>query len=142
MRVTLVIASLRGRGAERVAIIGEPLAGRGWEVTLLTYDDGREAPAYALSAAVDHRCLGIESSSRGAFEAVRNNLEFAGHDLAATILTQAQRCQLSRGGVAQLPMMGQPAAPNAPPAVGPGLTTPPHRPPARAVATPVSGVLP
>ena len=75
MRVTLVIASLRGGGAERVmSIMANHWADRGWEVTLLTYDDGAEAPAYALSGAVDHRCLGIESSSRGAVEAVRKNL--------------------------------------------------------------------
>ena len=76
MRVTLVIASLRGGGAERVmSIMANHWADRGWGVTLLTYDDGRESPAYALSAAVDHRCLGIESSSGGAVEAVGKNLK-------------------------------------------------------------------
>ena len=76
MRVTLVIASLRGGGAERVmSVMANHWADRGWKVTLLTYDDGREAPAYALSGAVDHRCLGIESSSGGAVEAVGKNLK-------------------------------------------------------------------
>lgn len=75
MRVTLVIASLRGGGAERVmSIMANHWADRGWKVTLLTYDDGREPPAYTLSAAVDHRCLGIEISSGGAVEAARSNL--------------------------------------------------------------------
>ena len=43
--------------------------------TLLTYDAGDEAPAYRLSAAVDHRHLGIASPSRGVIEAVRSNLQ-------------------------------------------------------------------
>lgn len=75
MRVTLVIASLRGGGAERVmSIMANHWADRRWKVTLLTYDDGEERPAYGLSAAVDHRCLGIESASSGSVEAVRSNL--------------------------------------------------------------------
>lgn len=57
-----------------MCIMANHWADRGWEVTLLTYDAGAEAPAYDLSAAVDHRCLGIESSSRGAIEAVWTNL--------------------------------------------------------------------
>ena len=50
-------------------------ADRGWKVTLLTYDDGEETPAYDLSAAVDHRYLGIENESSGIIDAVRNNLK-------------------------------------------------------------------
>ena len=48
---------------------------QGWATTLLTYDNGDEAPAYGISAAVDHRHLGIESSSSGVYEAVRSNLK-------------------------------------------------------------------
>ena len=75
MRITLVISSLRGGGAERVtSVMANYWADQGWKVTLLTYDDGTEAPAYGLSAAVDHRPLGIESASSGVVEAVRSNL--------------------------------------------------------------------
>ena len=76
VRITLVISSLRGGGAERVmSIMANHWAACGWRVTLLTYDDGREAPAYGLHAAVDHRHLGIERPSSGIVEAVGNNLK-------------------------------------------------------------------
>ena len=75
MRVTLVIYSLRGGGAERVmSIMANHWAERGWKVTLLTYDDGAEAPAYTLSGAVDHRHLSIEGASSGVVQAVRSNV--------------------------------------------------------------------
>ena len=74
MRITLVIYSLRGGGAERVmSIMANHWAERGWKVTLLTYDDGVEPPAYGLNAAVDHRHLGIEGASSGVMQAVRSN---------------------------------------------------------------------
>ena len=38
---------------------------------------GDEAPAYRLSAAVDHRHLGIASPSRGVIDAVRSGMERA-----------------------------------------------------------------
>ena len=76
VRITLVISSLRGGGAERVmSIMASHWAACGWRVTLLTYDDGREAPAYGLHAAVDHRHLDIERPSSGAIQAVGNNLK-------------------------------------------------------------------
>ena len=75
MRVTLVIYSLRGGGAERVmSIMANHWAERGWKVTLLTYDDGAEPAAYRLSGAVDHRHLGIEGASSGVVEAVGSNV--------------------------------------------------------------------
>ena len=58
-----------------MCVMANHWADRGWGVTLLTYDAGGEAAAYGLSAAVDHRRLGIERSSRGVIEAVRNNLK-------------------------------------------------------------------
>ena len=76
MRITLVISSLRGGGAERVmSIMASHWAACGWSVTLLTYDDGREAPAYGLHAAVDHRYLGIGRTSSGVIEALGSNLK-------------------------------------------------------------------
>ena len=76
MRITLVISSLRGGGAERVmSIMANHWADRGWKVTLLTYDAGEEAPAYDLSEAVDHCHLGIERSSHRVIEVVRINLK-------------------------------------------------------------------
>jgi len=76
MRVTLVISSLHGGGAERVmSIMANHWAARGWKVTLLTYIDGSEAPAYGLHAAVDHRQLGIDRQSSGIVDVVINKLK-------------------------------------------------------------------
>ena len=58
-----------------MSIMANHWAARGWEVTLLTYGDGTERPAYSLHAAVDHRHLGIERLSNGIVEAVTNNLK-------------------------------------------------------------------
>ena len=58
-----------------MSIMANHWAARGWEVTLLTYGDGTERPAYSLHAAVDHRHLGIERLSSGIVEAVTNNLK-------------------------------------------------------------------
>ena len=49
-------------------------AGKGWRVTLLTYDDGSEEPAYQVDAAVIRRPLGIEGKSRNLFRACATNL--------------------------------------------------------------------
>lgn len=56
-----------------MSIMANHWAERGWKVTLLTYDDGVEPPAYGLNAAVDHRHLGIEGASSGVMQAVRSN---------------------------------------------------------------------
>lgn len=75
MRLTLVIPALGAGGAERVmATLANAWAGRGEEVTLLTYDDGQEAPFYPLDPAVHHRSLGIAASSATPWQSVRNNL--------------------------------------------------------------------
>ena len=57
-----------------MSIMANHWADQGWKTTLLTYDDGAEVPAYGISAAVDHRHLGIERASSGLAQAVRSNL--------------------------------------------------------------------
>ena len=56
-----------------MSIMANHWAERGWKVTLLTYDDGVEPPAYGLNAAVDHLHLGIEGALSGVMQAVRSN---------------------------------------------------------------------
>ena len=75
MRVTLIIYSLGGGGAERVmAIMANHWAARGWRVTLLTYDDGSVPPAYGVRNDVVRRPLGIAGESMNLAQAIANNV--------------------------------------------------------------------
>ena len=75
LRVTFVAFSLGGGGAERVmSIMANFWVAKGWRVTLLTYDDGSEPPAYDLDAAVVLRPLNIASRSRMPLQSITNNL--------------------------------------------------------------------
>jgi GalNAc-alpha-(1->4)-GalNAc-alpha-(1->3)-diNAcBac-PP-undecaprenol alpha-1,4-N-acetyl-D-galactosaminyltransferase len=72
MRLTLVIFSLGGGGAERVLCrLANCWAGRGHQVTLLTLS--AEAPLYYLAPCVEHVALGVDSNSSNFFQALRAN---------------------------------------------------------------------
>jgi glycosyltransferase involved in cell wall biosynthesis len=59
MRITLVIGSLRGGGAERVCVnLANAWTARGHQLTILTGSQGSDAPAYPLDARVCRRDLG------------------------------------------------------------------------------------
>jgi glycosyltransferase involved in cell wall biosynthesis len=74
-RLTLVVSSLEPGGAERVvATLATAWARRGRSITLLTFDDGRRPPFYALDPAVQHRPLALAGVSRGWTERVTANL--------------------------------------------------------------------
>lgn len=76
MRITLVIYSLGGGGAERVmSVMANYWIAKGWRVTLLTYEDGGVPPAYDLDKAVLLRQLGIAGRSIGPVQAVVSNLK-------------------------------------------------------------------
>jgi len=66
LRITLVISSLWGGGAERVAVnMANYWAGKGWEVTILTFSHGPGPPAYDLLPEVQHRDLApVDGQSR------------------------------------------------------------------------------
>ncbi len=76
-RLTLVISSLVGGGAERVlTILANGWVSRGTEVTLATLDD--RAPFYALDFRVARRPLGVAGISANSLAAVWNNLRRVG----------------------------------------------------------------
>lgn len=76
MRVTLVISSLGPGGAEKVLCsMAGYWAERNRSVTLLTFDDGREAPFYALHRDVVHRSLGISGVSHSLVHGIASNLK-------------------------------------------------------------------
>jgi glycosyltransferase involved in cell wall biosynthesis len=58
MRITTVIATLGGGGAERVCVnLANAWAARGWDITILTLSN-RRAPAYAIDSRVRRRDIG------------------------------------------------------------------------------------
>jgi GalNAc-alpha-(1->4)-GalNAc-alpha-(1->3)-diNAcBac-PP-undecaprenol alpha-1,4-N-acetyl-D-galactosaminyltransferase len=75
MRLTLVISSLSAGGAERVVtIIANYWAEKGWQITLLTYDDGVTPPFYELDSRIKHIPLDLTGDSTNPLVAVWNNL--------------------------------------------------------------------
>jgi len=59
MRITLVISTLEGGGAERVAVnMANYWAAKGWEITILTTDFGGQASGYSLHPRVRHLDVG------------------------------------------------------------------------------------
>jgi GalNAc-alpha-(1->4)-GalNAc-alpha-(1->3)-diNAcBac-PP-undecaprenol alpha-1,4-N-acetyl-D-galactosaminyltransferase len=77
MKLTLISSSLEVGGAERVmSIIANYWAAKGWEITILTFDDGSEPPFYDLDDRIDIRPLAIESQDDYAISlsSVKDNL--------------------------------------------------------------------
>ncbi|MBX9252831.1 glycosyltransferase family 4 protein [Desmonostoc muscorum CCALA 125] len=75
MRLTLVIYSLTYGGAERVmSIMANYWAAKGWEITLLTFDDNK-MPQFHLDSSVSHIPLGIAKNSPDVITAIWNNFK-------------------------------------------------------------------
>jgi len=75
MRCTLIIHSLTSGGAERViSRMANYWATKGWEINLLSFDDGREPPFYELDSQISHIPLGIAGYSPNPIVGLWNNL--------------------------------------------------------------------
>jgi GalNAc-alpha-(1->4)-GalNAc-alpha-(1->3)-diNAcBac-PP-undecaprenol alpha-1,4-N-acetyl-D-galactosaminyltransferase len=75
MKLTLITASLGVGGAERVmSIIANYWATKGWQITILTFDDGSKPPFYDLDQGIAIRSLGIENHDRDRVVPVGNSL--------------------------------------------------------------------
>jgi GalNAc-alpha-(1->4)-GalNAc-alpha-(1->3)-diNAcBac-PP-undecaprenol alpha-1,4-N-acetyl-D-galactosaminyltransferase len=75
MRCTLIIHSLTSGGAERViSRMANYWAAKGWEINLLSFDDGTEPPFYDLDSRISHIPLGIAGYSPNPIVGLWNNL--------------------------------------------------------------------
>jgi GalNAc-alpha-(1->4)-GalNAc-alpha-(1->3)-diNAcBac-PP-undecaprenol alpha-1,4-N-acetyl-D-galactosaminyltransferase len=76
MRLVLVISALSSGGAQRVlSILANAWAAKGWQITLLTFDDGVEPPFFDLHPAVRYCPLGLSGASSTSIRGVLNNLK-------------------------------------------------------------------
>lgn len=76
MRLTLIIYSLSSGGAERVmSIMANYWVMKGWDITLLTFDDGTVTPFYHLNSRILHIPLGIATNSSNLIDGIWNNLK-------------------------------------------------------------------
>ncbi len=74
MRVTLVIHGMGSGGAERVAAtMANAWTARGWEITLITFEDAASGSFYPLDARVRFQPLGIAGASRNLSQAIISN---------------------------------------------------------------------
>jgi glycosyltransferase involved in cell wall biosynthesis len=75
MRIALVISALSAGGAERVIVtLANCWAGRGWRVTLITFEPPGTTPYYPLDPRVALRQLGIASVGSPLWRAIGQNL--------------------------------------------------------------------
>ncbi len=76
MRLTMVIPSLSTGGAERVmSNMANYWAIKGWQVVLLTMDNGQEPPFYSLHPSIVHHPLGISGTSMKPIQGAANNIK-------------------------------------------------------------------
>jgi len=81
MRITLIISTLDGGGAERVATtMANHWAAKGWQVTILTTASGGQSPCYELHPRVAHLDLSSPQFRRRPEESQASALDDLMHD--------------------------------------------------------------
>jgi glycosyltransferase involved in cell wall biosynthesis len=76
MQLTLIIHSLSAGGAERVmSIMANYWVKKGWQITLLTFNDITTPPFYTLDSRIVHIPLGIASQSPNPIIGIWKNLQ-------------------------------------------------------------------
>ena len=94
MKITLIISSLSGGGAERViSIMANYWAQAAHQITILTFDDGN-SPHYPISKTIQWHALNISSQSRTWIDGLINNLKRI-HVLRKFILQSEPDCVIS-----------------------------------------------
>ena len=94
MKITLVISSLAGGGAERVLTnMANYFSMHGHEISLLTFDDGR-SPSYNITGLVKWNPLNISGVSRSIIEGIIKNLRHI-YILRKAILNSSPDCVIS-----------------------------------------------
>ncbi|HKO62613.1 MAG TPA: glycosyltransferase family 4 protein [Pyrinomonadaceae bacterium] len=75
LRITFVVPAIGSGGAEHaLVLLARRWSGTGRSITILTYDDGSEAPFYELADNIKHVPLNLARVSNGFVSAVKNNL--------------------------------------------------------------------
>ena len=76
MRLTFIIHTVGAGGAERVlSYLANFWDQKGWEITVLSFDDGSEPPFYDLHPSVHHIPLGLYKKSRNPFIRLKNIID-------------------------------------------------------------------
>jgi GalNAc-alpha-(1->4)-GalNAc-alpha-(1->3)-diNAcBac-PP-undecaprenol alpha-1,4-N-acetyl-D-galactosaminyltransferase len=76
MRVTFIIPAVTSGGAERVmSVMANYWAAKGWEMTLITFDNGTVPPFYALDSRIRHLPIDILQDSPNLLAAIKINLK-------------------------------------------------------------------
>ncbi len=75
MKVCFFIWALRAAGAERVlSLLANEWSAKGWDVLVLTMEDGQEAPFYPLDPRIEIQALDLLKDSDSLFAGITNNV--------------------------------------------------------------------
>jgi glycosyltransferase involved in cell wall biosynthesis len=89
MQLTLVSHAITSGGAERsMSIMANYWAAKGWNITILTLDNGKEPPFYYLDPRIKHISLGIAKNSPNVLVALKNNWQRIGILRSAILASQ------------------------------------------------------